>query len=149
VRNFSPTPNPQAWGPSLVSCLWQLIQYIRSCLPYLEAFSICSLRTCHGMVTRDPPNIGFHFITMTISGEEYKLCSSLCSFFQSLITFCLLGPNILFSTLFKNTFYLCSSLSVTMSFTPIQATSKIIVVYIWIFKCLEGREEDKRFWTEW
>jgi len=38
--------------PSLVSCLHLLIQYIPSCLPYLEGFpSICYQRIYHAMVT--------------------------------------------------------------------------------------------------
>jgi hypothetical protein len=39
VEEFSPTPNPQAGGPPLVGCRQQLIQYIRSYPPYLEAVS--------------------------------------------------------------------------------------------------------------
>jgi hypothetical protein len=35
----SPPPNPQAGGPPFVGCPRLLIQYIRSCPPYLEAFS--------------------------------------------------------------------------------------------------------------
>jgi len=34
------------------------------------------------------------------------------------------------------------------SFTPIQKTGKIIVLYILIFKCLDSNLEDKRFCTE-
>jgi hypothetical protein len=45
-------------------------------------------------------------------GEEYKLWStSLWNFLQSSITSPLLGPNILLSTLFSNTFSLCSSIN--------------------------------------
>jgi hypothetical protein len=52
-------------------------------------------------------------ITLTILGEEYKLCSSsLCSVLQPPVTSSLLGPNILLSTLFSNTLNLCSSLNV-------------------------------------
>jgi hypothetical protein len=39
VRNFSPSPNPQAEGPPLVGCQRLLIQYIRSYTSYLEAVS--------------------------------------------------------------------------------------------------------------
>jgi hypothetical protein len=56
----NPTPNPQAWGPPLVGCLWLLIRYTRihSYTPYLEAVSsIHNLRTRHAMVTRDPVNM--------------------------------------------------------------------------------------------
>jgi hypothetical protein len=55
---FSPTPNPQAGGPSLVGCPRLLIQYIRSYPQYLETVSsIRNLRTRHAVVTRDPPNM--------------------------------------------------------------------------------------------
>jgi hypothetical protein len=50
-----PLPNPQAGGPPPVSCLLLLIQYISSYPPYLEAStSICNLKACHDVVTRDP-----------------------------------------------------------------------------------------------
>jgi hypothetical protein len=43
---ISPTPNSQAGGPPLAGCPWLVIQYIRSCPPYLEAISsIRHLRT--------------------------------------------------------------------------------------------------------
>ena len=66
-------------------------------------------------------------ITRTILGEEYRsLSSSLCSFLHSLVTSSLLGPNILFSALFSNTFRLCSSLSVSDQVShPYKTTGKI------------------------
>jgi hypothetical protein len=46
--------------PPHVGCPRLLIQYIRSYLPYLEAFySIRNLRTRHAVMTRDPPNVFF------------------------------------------------------------------------------------------
>ena len=54
------------------------------------------------------------YITRTILGEEYRsLGSSLCSFLHSPLTSSLVGPNILLSTLFSNTFSLRSSLNVS------------------------------------
>jgi hypothetical protein len=62
VRSCSPTPNPKAGGPPLVSCPRLLIQYIRSYPPYLEGVSsIRNLRTRHAVVTRDPPNMEYGF----------------------------------------------------------------------------------------
>jgi hypothetical protein len=53
---LAPRPAPKLEDHPLVCFPQQLIQYIRSYPPYLEAVSsICNLRTCHAMVTRDPP----------------------------------------------------------------------------------------------
>jgi hypothetical protein len=58
-----------------------------------------------------------HFILLDliiriIFGEEYRsLSSPLCSLLHSSVTLCILGQNILFSTLFSNTLSLRSSLS--------------------------------------
>jgi hypothetical protein len=62
----SRTPNPQAGGPPLIGCPRLLIQYIRSYPPYLEAVSsIRNLRTRHGVVTMNPPNMDTHSNTHT------------------------------------------------------------------------------------
>jgi hypothetical protein len=51
-------------------------------------------------------------IFLIILGEEYKLWSySMYSFFQTPMTLCVFGSNIL-SALFSNTISLCSSLNV-------------------------------------
>jgi hypothetical protein len=53
-------------------------------------------------------------ITRTILGEKYRsLSSSLCSFLPYPVTSSLLGPNILFSTLFSNTLSLRSYLNLS------------------------------------
>ena len=92
-----------------------------------------------------------NFITWTIIGEEYRTISSpLCSFFHSLVTSSLLGPNILLSTLFSNTLSLCSSLNVSDQLShPCKTTGTIIVLSILIFKILDSKLEDKRFCIEW
>jgi hypothetical protein len=49
-------------------------------------------------------------IILITFGEEYKLRnSSLCSFLQPPVTSSLFRPNILLSTIFSNTYHLCSS----------------------------------------
>ena len=51
-------------------------------------------------------------ITRTILGEEYRpLSSSLCSFLHSPVNPSLLGPNILFNTLFSNTLNMSDQVS--------------------------------------
>jgi hypothetical protein len=55
-----PTPKLEDHPP------WQLIQYIRSYPPYLEAISsINNLRTRHALVTRDPANMVSILICVT------------------------------------------------------------------------------------
>jgi len=70
------------------------------------------------------------FITRTVLGKEYRSWScSLCSFLHSLLTSSLLGPNILFNTLFSNTISLRSSLKVSDQVShPYETTGKIKVV---------------------
>jgi hypothetical protein len=58
---LAPRPTPQAGGPPLVGC-----QYIHSYPPKLEGVSsIRNLRTCHAVVTRDPPNMAGSFVIIT------------------------------------------------------------------------------------
>ena len=73
------------------------------------------------------------------------ISSSLCSFLHSL-----LGPNNLLNTLSPNTMSLLSSLNVSDQLSrPYTATGKSVVLCILIFKFLDNKLEDKRFWTEW
>jgi hypothetical protein len=83
--------------------------------------------------------------------KEYKLwSSSLCSFLQPPVASSLLDPHILLNNLFSNTLSLCSSLNVRDQVShPCRTTGKIIVLNTLIFKVLDSRREDKRFWTEW
>jgi hypothetical protein len=62
------------------------------------------------------------FNTRTIVGEEYRLWSSLLwSFLHSPVTLSLLGPYILYNTLFSNTLNLHSYLNVSVQ-SPILQT---------------------------
>jgi Na+-translocating ferredoxin:NAD+ oxidoreductase RnfD subunit len=62
----------------------------------------------------------------------------------------LLGPNIILNTLFSNTLSLCSFFSVSDQVShPYKTTGKIIFLYIWIFKFLGNKLEDKRLRIKW
>ena len=71
------------------------------------------------------------FITRTILGDGYKTFgSSLCNLPHSHVTSSLLGPNILFHTMFSNTLSLLSSRSFNDQIShPYKTTSNVIVLY--------------------
>jgi hypothetical protein len=97
------------------------------------------------------PPYSSRFDHRKIWGEQYRLSSSLCSFFfHYLVTSSLLGPNILLNTVFSNTLCLLSSLHISDQVShPYKTIGKIIFLCILIFKCLDSNREDKRFCTEW
>jgi len=84
-------------------------------------------------------------------GEQYRsLSTSLCNVLHSPLTSSLLGPNTLLNTLFSNTLSLRYSINVNNQIShPYKTTDNIIVLYILIFKFLDIKLEDKRFYTEW
>jgi hypothetical protein len=69
------------------------------------------------------------FIILIIFDEEYNLwCFLFCNFFQPITISSLLSPNTLLSTLFSNTFSLCSSPNVRDQVShPYKTTGKITV----------------------
>jgi hypothetical protein len=68
----------------------------------------------------------------------------MCNLLQPPATSSLLGPDILLSALFSNNLNLCSSLRVSGKIShPHKTTGKIMVLYIFVFKFLERRWQDK------
>jgi len=100
--------------------------------------------------TTCPAHVILDFITCTILGKEYRSLSySLCTFIHSLVTSSLLRPNVLLSTLFSDTLSLRSSNNVSDQVShPYKTTSKIIFLYISVFKFLDIKLDDRRFYTE-
>jgi len=89
------------------------------------------------------------FIIRITFGDYRSLSSSLCSFLHSPVVSYLLGPNILHNNLLSNTLSLCLSLNMSdQDSHPYKTTSKIIVLYVFIFIVLDSKLEDKRFCTE-
>jgi hypothetical protein len=86
----------------LYSPVFQVIVFFLVSLPkFCYVFLICAMHTtcCAYLILAD--------LIILICGAEYKLCiSSLHNFLQLLVTFSLLCPNILHSTLFSNTVFL-------------------------------------------
>ena len=96
------------------------------------------------------PSILLYLVTRIVFGaEETSLSSSLCGILHSPVTFSLLEPNILLSTLFSDTLSLCSSLDVTdQDSHPYKTTGNITVMCILISVFLDSKLQDKRSCTK-
>jgi uncharacterized membrane protein len=81
--------------------------------------------------TRPTHRILLNMITLIIFREMYKSRSStLCNFLQPSIAYALLGPNILFSTLFLYIVSLYSSVRMREQLSqPYKTTGKIILLF--------------------
>jgi len=90
-------------------------------------------------------DILLYLITLIISGEAYRLCSSkFRSLLQPIAISFVLKPNILLSTLFSNALNPCSSLSVRdQVLHPYKTKDEIMVLYILTFMFRESRQEGK------
>ena len=96
--------------------------------------------------------IPFDWITIMITGEQYRSLSSLLySLLHNPVISSLLGRNILLSTLFSSslTAYVPPSLWERPSFTPTQINRQTLLLYISTFKLLGSKLQDREFCTEW
>jgi hypothetical protein len=95
----------------LPSCFWNIhINIIFSFTPKSSKLS-SSLRVAIHATCTATLILRYLFIQMTFVEECASGSSSLCSFLQSHLTFCLLGSDVFFSDLFSSTLSLCSFLS--------------------------------------
>jgi hypothetical protein len=75
LRNFIPTPNPQAVKPPIIGCPRLLIQYIRSFRPYLGAriaqsvYRLATGSTTEGFESRYGQEFSFLHVIQTGSGH--------------------------------------------------------------------------------
>ena len=94
--------------------------------------------------------IVLRFITLIIFGEEcWSWISPVCNFLQPPVTFSLLGPNILLSTLFSNTLSPLSSLSVSDQVSRLcKAIGRTIILHILSFSRFSQNFE-KQLLTPW
>jgi hypothetical protein len=88
--------------------------------------------------------ISLDMIALIIFNEACKLwSSSLRSLLQPPATSSFLGPNVLLSSLFENTFNLCCSCSMRDKISyPYKITGKVVFMHILIFKFLQRIWED-------
>jgi len=102
-------PYPQ---PQLPPCFSKLYSNILPSMPmsskwflpfrFSDQKYVCVYHLLHASYTPHPLPF-LNLISLTITGEKYKLWSSLCKFLQSSVTSCLSSSNILLSALFSNT----------------------------------------------
>ena len=136
-----PYPESDQSSPCLPShflnIYFNITSHLRLCLPsgiFPAGFPTKTLCTSllFPMPAASPVHLIFlGLITRVIFGECKSQISSLCTILHYPVSSSLLGPNILPSTLFSDTFSLCSSLSVSGQVShPYQTAGNIKFQYI-------------------
>ena len=139
-------PHPTSSRSILILFSHLRLGLLRLLFPQVSPPKYCIRLSYLSHVLYAPPIfILLDLFTRKILCEQYRsLSSSLSSFFHSLVTSSLLGPNILLKTLFSKIINLRSSLNVTDHVShPYKIRGKIIILYILVLKFLDSKLESK------